>query len=79
MDRHWLTRPETIRLLWRVFIAVLAVSVLAENPVERHSVAGFDAWFGFGAWFGFLSCIVLVFVAKALGMVLKRPDDYYDR
>ena len=27
---------------------------------------------------GSLSCVVLVVVAKALGVLLKRPDDYYD-
>jgi len=79
MDQHWLTRPETIRLLWRGFVAILVVVVLAELLVERHSIVGIDGWFGFGAWFGFLSCIVLVFLAKAVGLVLKRPDDYYDR
>ena len=29
MDDHWLVRPKTIRLLWIVFIAVLALTVLA--------------------------------------------------
>ena len=27
---HWLARPATIKLLWRVFIAVLVVLVLAQ-------------------------------------------------
>jgi cytosine/uracil/thiamine/allantoin permease len=79
MDGHWLTRPETIRRLWRGFIAVLVAVVVAELAVDRHGVAGIDGWFGFGAWFGFLSCVALVFLAKAVGVVLKRPDDYYDR
>ena len=33
---------------------------------------------GFGAAFGFLSCLAMVLVAKALGYVLKRNEDYYD-
>ena len=76
---NWLVRPDSIRLLWRVFIAVLAVTVLADLAVVHHPHFGIDGTFGFAAWFGFLSCVVLIVFAKALGAVLKRPDDYYER
>jgi len=36
-----------------------------------------DGWFGFGAAFGFLACVLMVLVAKGLGLVLKRDQDYY--
>lgn len=75
---HWLVRPRTIRLLWVIFIAVLAATVLGELAVERHPYFAIEKLFGFGAWYGFLSCVVLVFFSKALGFVLKRPDTYYD-
>ncbi|WP_436639940.1 hypothetical protein [Microbaculum sp. FT89] len=74
----WLVRPETIRLLWIVFIAILAITVLADFFVVYHSYFGVDGTFGFGAWYGFVSCVVLVVFSKALGAVLKRRDDYYD-
>ena len=75
---HWLARPENIRKLWVVFIAILALTVLAELAVVRHPYFDVEEVFGFGAWYGFLSCVVLVFFSKALGAILKRPDDYYD-
>lgn len=75
---HWLARPSTIKLLWRVFIAILAVLVLAQAFIYIKGYFGVDGWFGFGAVFGFLSCLAMVLVAKGLGLVLKRPDDYYD-
>ena len=75
---HWLVRPRTIRLLWVIFILVLAATVLAELLVERHPYFAVEKLFGFGAWYGFLSCVVLVLFSKALGFVLKRPDTYYD-
>ncbi|HSM42348.1 MAG TPA: hypothetical protein VK862_16480 [Afifellaceae bacterium] len=75
---HWLVRPENIRKLWIVFIAILALTVLADLFVEHHPHFGLDGTFGFGAWFGFISCVVLVFFSKALGALLKRPDTYYD-
>lgn len=79
MDDHFLTRPSTIRGLWIGGIAVLAVLVLLDLVVSHHPHFTLDAIFGFGAWFGFLSCVVLIAVAKGLGLLLKRRDDYYDR
>lgn len=75
---HWLARPATIKLLWRIFIAVLVVLVLAQVFIYVKGYFGVDGWFGFGAVFGFLSCLAMVLVAKGLGVVLKRSEDYYD-
>jgi sterol desaturase/sphingolipid hydroxylase (fatty acid hydroxylase superfamily) len=76
---HWLARPATIKLLWKVFIAVLVMLVLAQAFIYVKGYFGVDGWFGFGAAFGFLSCLAMVLFAKALGYVLKRPEDYYGR
>ena len=74
---HWLVRPDTIKLLWRVFAGVLVALVALQLVVKVKGYFGVDGWFGFGAAFGFLSCLVMVLVAKGLGYVLKRPEDYY--
>ena len=76
-DDHWLARPTTIKLLWRVFAAVLALTVLAQAGISIKGYFGVDGWFGFGAVYGFLSCLAMVLVAKGLGYVLKRDEDYY--
>jgi hypothetical protein len=34
--------------------------------------------FGFYAVYGFVACAALIFLAKAIGWLLKRPDRYYD-
>ena len=78
VDDHWLARPTTIRLLWRIFAVVLALTVIAQVLVGIKGYFGVDGWFGFGALFGFLSCVAMVLVAKGLGYVLKRNEDYYD-
>jgi len=78
MQDHWLVKPSTIRLLWWVFGAILTLTVLADFFIEHHGHFGLDGTFGFGAWYGFLSCVVLVAFSKALGVLLKRPDTYYD-
>ena len=77
-EQHWLVRPQSIRMLWWLFIALLVVTVLSDFFIEHKPYFGIDGTFGFAAWFGFLSCIVLVAFAKALGALLKRPDTYYD-
>lgn len=74
---HWLVRPESIKRLWQVFIAVLALTVLAQAAIKVKGYFGVDGWFGFGAAFGFLSCLIMVLVAKGLGYILKRDEEYY--
>ncbi|UCD67021.1 MAG: hypothetical protein JSW48_09040 [Betaproteobacteria bacterium] len=77
-DDHWLTRPASIQQIWRVFYAVLALTVLAQLLTEIKGYFDIDGWFGFAGGFGFLSCAAMVLVAKALGVLLKQPDNYYD-
>jgi len=77
-DDHWLVRPSTIRGLWIGAGVVLAAVVALDLTVSHHPYFGVDGSFGFGAWYGFAACVALVLVAKALGVVLKRPDTFYD-
>jgi hypothetical protein len=74
---HWLVRPQTIRLLWIVSTTLLVLLVLLDLAVAHHPHFGLDGWFGFHAAYGFIACVVLVLLSKALGLILKRPDDYY--
>ncbi len=76
-DDAWLARPTTIRLLWRVFAVVLAVAVAAQLLFKVKGYFTVDGWLGFGAVFGFLSCVAMVLVAKVLGWVLKRDENFY--
>ncbi len=64
--------------MWRTFIAVLALTVLAELAVDAHPYFEAERVFGAYAIFGFLACAALILIAKALGLLLKRPDSHYD-
>ena len=77
-NQNWLVRPTTIKLLWRVFIAILALTVMAQLVIKVKGYFGVDDWFGFAAASGFLSCVALVLLAKVLGFVLKRDENYYN-
>jgi hypothetical protein len=76
---HWLDRPRNVERLWRGFLVVLALTVLAELVVHLHPSFEIESVFGFNAWFGFAACAAMIVVAKALALVLKRPDSYYGR
>jgi predicted nicotinamide N-methyase len=75
---HWLDDPRHVKLLWRGFLVVLALTVLAETVIQLHPHFAIEAVFGFGAWFGFAACAAMIVGAKALALLLKRPDSYYD-
>jgi sterol desaturase/sphingolipid hydroxylase (fatty acid hydroxylase superfamily) len=76
---HWLVRPKTIRLIWQVSVAVLAALVLLQLVIKVKGYFGVDGWLGFGAAYGFLSCVAMVLVAKGLGFILKRDENYYTK
>lgn len=77
-ERHWLVRPQTIRRLWIGGAVLLVLLVLLQFvlPIKGHF--GVDGWFGFAPVFGFLSCVAMVVVARALGAMLKQPENFYD-
>ena len=78
MDKHWLDDPANVKRLWRGFLVLLALLVAIELGVTLHPHSGIEALFGFHAWFGFIACALMIGVAKALGVLLKRNDAYYE-
>lgn len=76
-DDHWLVRPTTITWLIRISVGVLALTIVAQFFISIKGYVGYDGWFAFGAVFGFLCCVLMVVLAKLLGFVLKRSEDYY--
>ena len=77
-EPHWLVRRSTISLLWMAFAVGLAITVAAEAITDRHAYSALDGMPGFNAWYGFGACVVMILLAKLLGVVLKRRDNYYD-
>jgi len=76
---HWLDQPHNVKRLWRGFLVVLVLTVVAELWVHQHPHFEIDAIYGFNAWFGFMVCAAMIVVAKALALWLKRPDSFYGR
>jgi hypothetical protein len=77
-DDHWLVRPTTIRLLWIAFLATLALTVAVGLWLPGEPHFAIERIFAFNAAYGFLVCVAMILTAKVLGVLLKRPDSYYD-
>ena len=58
--------------------SVLAVITVGDVFIFGHPYFGLDGTFAFYSWYGFLTCVVMILVAKAMGVLLKRKDTYYD-
>lgn len=74
---HWLDDPRHVKLLWRGFLVVLVLTVLAGVLVDLHPHFEIESWLGFNAAYGFFTCLLMILVAKGLGLLLKRPDTHY--
>lgn len=75
--KHWLDEPNNVRLLWRGFLVVLALTVVAGFLVDLHPHFEIEGLPGFNAAYGFITCLLMIVVAKGLGLLVKRPDNYY--
>jgi hypothetical protein len=71
-------KPENVQKVLRAFFASLVVLLILDIFVPRHAHFPWEESLDFYAVYGFVSCVVLVFVAKALRMVVMREEDYYD-
>lgn len=67
------------RLKWgllAVMVALVLTDVLIPTGYDRFA---WESWGGFGALFGALACLILIGLAKGLGLALVyRREDYYD-
>ena len=76
---YWLDRRENVDKVYRGVWALCALLLVAEPFVHKHGDFSFENWFGFHGGYGFVACVGLVLAAKLLRVILKRPEDYYER
>lgn len=76
---HFFDRPESIRLLLRIFYVLCALLVALDFVVHRHTEFRWEGLPGFYPMYGFVGCVILVFAAKWMRKLLMRPEDYYDK
>lgn len=76
---YWLDRPQNVTKLYYGVWILGAALVALDFVVGRHDDVGFAEAYGFYALYGFVACVLLVIAAKGLRVLLKRPEDYYER
>jgi len=82
-DQSWFERNVSL-VIGGLVIACIA-SLLAElifRPFfDEHHPAHFELEniFGYQAAIGFIAFICVVFLGKGLRLIVRRPEDYYDK
>jgi hypothetical protein len=76
--KYFLERPGSIRKLWMLLWLVCGLTLVPEFFIHRHPHFSHDHYFGFYAGLGFVACAVLIILAKGVGWLLKRREEYYD-
>ena len=66
-------------LLSYLVYAVCGLLLLIELIYHRHAYFALESTFGFYAAMGFGAYLTVVFTAKGLRRLVRRPEDYYDR
>ena len=75
---YWLDSKNNVTKVYRGVWIACALLLVAELFVHPHGHFAVEEWFGFYGFYGFIVCVGLVLGAKALRVVLKRPENYYD-
>lgn len=76
--RYWLDDPRNVNKLVYTLYSICALLFVADLLYEKHGHFTFEEWLGFYGWFGFLSYVALIHIAKALRLIVKRDEGYYD-
>jgi hypothetical protein len=75
----WVDRPATRRLIRRVLYAACALLAVADFVVSRHIYTAIERVPAFYALYGFVALVGVVLAAKALRLIVRRDEEYYDR
>ena len=74
---HKLATPAGTKVLIRVLMVCCLIVVLLDLTYEKHGYMDMERYFGFYAAYGFVMFTGLIFVAKGLRWLVKRPEDFY--
>ena len=75
---YWLDSKKNVtKIYYGVWIAC-GLLLVAELFVHLHGYFEVESYFGFYGFYGFIGCVGLVLGAKALRVILMRPENYYD-
>ena len=71
-------KPENVKRFLRFFYASLVVLLIVDFFIHKHADFPWEAATDFFAVYGFVSCVLLIFIAKILRLLIKRDENYYE-
>ena len=73
----WVEKKRNVDRIVYTLYSLCAGLFVADFLYEKHVSLQIEEFPGFYALYGFVMCAMLVICAKAMRVVLKRPEDYY--
>lgn len=73
----WVDKPGSVSLIFRALAVVCVAAFLLDFTYEKHVYFDIEYIPGFYGIYGFVMFSGLVIMAKALRVLVKRPEDYY--
>ncbi|MEQ8265918.1 MAG: hypothetical protein RH982_01875 [Parvibaculum sp.] len=71
-------KPRNATRLFHALIAVCVALGLADFLYHKHSYFPIEEYPAIYGLFGFVVYAVVIFLAKGLRVIVKRPEDYYE-
>ncbi|MCG8615026.1 MAG: hypothetical protein MI802_02310 [Desulfobacterales bacterium] len=78
-DHGIFDNPKNVKRLLVGFYGSLVVLLIAEFFIHPHPAFYFETIKGFSAVYGFFSCVLLIFLAKILRLIVMKKENYYDK
>lgn len=73
----WVDKKGSDKIIFWALAAVCVAVFALEWTYEKHGYFHIEDMIGFYAFYGFIMFTGLILVAKALRVLIKRPEDYY--
>jgi len=76
--KYWLDDPKNVNKIVYTLYGICVALVCLDFFYHKHPHFSFESWWGFYGFYGLIGSISLVMISKAMRIVLKREEDYYD-
>lgn len=71
-------KPQNVKRFLGGFYVSLLILLIIDFFVHKHAEFTWEGIPEFYAAYGFVSCVLLIFIAKVLRLLIKRKENYYD-
>jgi hypothetical protein len=70
--------PQKKKWFLVIFFVSLLVLLVVDLFIHKHAEFPWEGAPEFFAVYGFVSCVLFIFIAKILRLIIKRDEHYYD-